>query len=131
MSAHKRPLSPHLQVYNPQITSTLSILHRATGVALAFGSLALIGVLLSLAMGPDTFAVVKACMVSIWGQLILFAFSLCLMYHFFNGIRHLFWDAGKGFEIATVTRTGYAVIALTVLATALLWWSALAQGGAA
>jgi succinate dehydrogenase / fumarate reductase, cytochrome b subunit len=129
----KRPMSPFMigPYYRPQITSMMSIAHRATGVVLAIGSLLLVWFLLSLAMGPESFAVTQACLSSLLGQIVLFAFSLCLMYHFFNGLRHLFWDAGKGFEIATVYRSGYAVLALTVLATAALWWFARMSGGAA
>jgi succinate dehydrogenase / fumarate reductase, cytochrome b subunit len=130
MSSNNRPLSPHLQIYNPQITSVLSIVHRITGVILALGSLLTLWVLISLSMGPDTFAVTQTCLQSIVGQLVIFIFSLCLMYHLFNGMRHLFWDAGKGYAIATVTKSGIAVLVLTVLATAGLWFLAAANGGA-
>lgn len=128
----KRPLSPFMigPYYRPQITSMMSIAHRATGVVLAMGSLALVWFLVSLAMGPEAFAATQACLSTIWGQFVLFAFSLCLMYHLFNGLRHLFWDAGKGFEIATVYRSGYAVLVLSILSTAGLWWFARLSGGA-
>jgi succinate dehydrogenase / fumarate reductase cytochrome b subunit len=131
--SEKRPLSPFMigPYYRPQITSMMSIAHRVSGVVLAVGSLALVWFLLSLSMGPEAFASTQACLSSRFGQLVLFAFSLCLMYHFFNGLRHLFWDAGKGFEIGTVYRSGYAVLALTVLATAALWWFARMSGGVA
>ncbi len=129
MSSNNRPLSPHLQVYNPQITSVLSIVHRITGVILALGSLLTLWVLISLSMGPDTFAVTQVCLQSIFGQLAIFAFSLCLMYHLFNGIRHLFWDAGKGYNIQTVTKSGISVLVLTILSTASLWLLALSKGG--
>ncbi len=130
MSAHKRPLSPHLQVYNPQITSVMSILHRMSGVALALGSLGLLWVLASLSMGPEAFSSTKACLDSTIGRLAVFVFSLCLMYHLFNGVRHLFWDIGKGYDLATVTRSGLLVLALTVLSTAGLWVLATSNGGA-
>jgi len=129
MSSSKRPLSPHLQVYRPQITTVLSITHRATGVALAFGSLALLWVLVSLAMGPSAFATAQACLTSPLGIFALIAFSFCLMYHLFNGIRHLFWDAGKGFDMVNVYRSGYAVLAASAISTAAIWW--LATGGLA
>ena len=130
MSAQKRPLSPHLQIYSKQITSVMSILHRMTGIVLAFGSLGLLWVLVSLSLGEEASSATRACLASGLGRLALFAYSACLMYHFFNGIRHLFWDAGKGFAIPDVYRSGYAVIALAVVSTLGLWWLAL-QGGAA
>lgn len=130
MSAHKRPLSPHLQVYNPQITSVMSILHRMTGVVLALGSLGLLWVLASLSMGPEAFSNTKACLDGTIGRLAVFVFSLCLMYHLFNGVRHLFWDIGKGYDLATVTRSGLLVLALAVLSTAGLWVLATSNGGA-
>lgn len=129
MSAHKRPLSPHLQVYNPQITSVMSILHRITGVVLALGSLGLLWVLISLSMGPEAFSAAQACIGGVFGRLAAFAFSLCLMYHLFNGVRHLFWDIGKGYDLSTVTRSGLLVLALTVLSTTGLWLLATSNGG--
>jgi len=130
MSAQKRPLSPHLQVYNPQITSVLSIMHRISGVVLALGSLGLLWVLVGISSGGEAYAAVHACLGSLIGRLAVFALSLCLMYHLFNGVRHLFWDIGKGFDMASVNRSGYIVLALTVLSTAGLWWLAASQGGA-
>ena len=130
MSAQKRPLSPHLQIYSKQITSVMSILHRITGIILAIGSLGLLWILVALSLGEAAFSSAQACLSSGLGRFVLLAFSACLMYHFFNGIRHLLWDAGKGFAIPDVYRSGYAVIALTVLCTAGIWWLAL-QGGAA
>ena len=130
MSPQKRPLSPHLQIYSKQITSVMSILHRITGVVLAIGSLGLLWVLVSLSLGEQAFSATRACLASGLGQLALFAYSACLMYHFFNGIRHLFWDAGKGFAIPDVYRSGYAVIGLAVISTLGLWWLAI-EGGVA
>lgn len=130
MSAQKRPLSPHLQIYSRQITSVMSILHRITGIVLAVGSLGLLWVLVSLSLGEQAFAATQACLASGLGQAAVFAYSACLMYHFFNGIRHLFWDAGKGFAIPNVYRSGYAVLVLTAVSTLAIWWLAL-QGGAA
>ena len=129
MSAHKRPLSPHLQVYNPQITTVMSILHRITGVVLALGSLGMLWVLISLSMGPEAFSAAQACIGGVFGRLAAFAFSLCLMYHLFNGVRHLFWDIGKGYDLSTVTRSGLLVLALTVLSTTGLWLLATSNGG--
>lgn len=130
MPLKKRPLSPHLQVYNPQITSVMSILHRMTGVILALGSLLLLWILVSLSMGEQSFAATSVFLASPIAKLALMGYTACLMYHLFNGIRHLFWDVGKGFDIPTVYRSGYAVIVLSLLSTAIIWWLATSSGGA-
>lgn len=129
--SQKRPMSPFMigPYYRPQITSVMSLLHRATGVVLAIGSLALLWVLVSLSMSEAAFATTQACLQSLPGRLFLLVFSICLMYHLFNGIRHLFWDAGKGYALNSVYRSGYTVIAATLVSTALIWW--LATGGMA
>jgi succinate dehydrogenase / fumarate reductase cytochrome b subunit len=116
-----RPLSPHLQVYKPQITSVLSITHRATGVALAAGTLLLAAWIVATAMGPAAHARVAAFAGSWLGQLMLLGWSVALFYHLLNGIRHLFWDSGRGFELATMEKSGKAVVAGTVVLTALAW----------
>lgn len=116
-----RPLSPHLQVYRPQITSVLSITHRMTGIVLSAGAVFLVLWLLAAAAGPEFYAIAQDCAGSWLGYVFLFGFSVCLFYHLLNGIRHLFWDAGHGFEIATATRTGWAVVLGAVLLTALAW----------
>ncbi|MEQ8396217.1 succinate dehydrogenase, cytochrome b556 subunit [Thalassobaculum sp.] len=121
MSADRRPLSPHLQIYKPQLTSVLSISHRATGVGLAAGLLLLTWWLLAAAAGPDSFAVVQGFLGSWLGYLILFGFSYALMFHLCNGVRHLFWDAGWGFELDTVYRSGWAVVIASVALTVLAW----------
>lgn len=110
MARRDRPLSPHLQVYRPQITSILSITHRATGVALAVGSLFLTYWLAALAYGPEAFDTAQAFMGSWFGILVLMGLTFALWYHLFNGIRHLVWDAGKGFELETLRNSGYAVV---------------------
>jgi succinate dehydrogenase / fumarate reductase cytochrome b subunit len=129
MAIRERPLSPHLQVYRWQITMTMSILHRASGIALAIGAFVLSGWLLALAAGGDSYDAAAACLASPLGKLVLFGFTLALMYHLFNGIRHLLWDAGKGFDIPSVYRSGYTVAVLTVVLTAAIWFFAL-RGGA-
>ncbi|MGY8997066.1 MAG: succinate dehydrogenase, cytochrome b556 subunit [Alphaproteobacteria bacterium] len=116
-----RPLSPHLQIYKPQITSVLSITHRATGVVLSLGVVLLVAWLMAAAAGPQYYEAAQACAGSWVGYLFLFGFSVCLFYHLLNGIRHLFWDAGHGFELETVTRTGLAVLVGTVLLTVIAW----------
>lgn len=120
-NATKRPLSPHLQVYKPQLTTILSITHRATGIALAVGTLMLTCWILAAAAGPDAFAGVQSFLGSWVGLIILFGWSLSLFFHLANGIRHLFWDAGYGFELSTTYASGYAVIVFALALTALAW----------
>jgi len=128
MSNLNRPLSPHLQVYRPQLTSVLSIAHRITGVALFAGIIALTIWLLSLAGGEQSFVRVSAIIGSALGQLILFTFTLAMFYHLCNGIRHLFWDAGYGFELDTVYTSGKAVLVATVVLTIVIWAAAMMAG---
>jgi succinate dehydrogenase / fumarate reductase cytochrome b subunit len=121
MTTGERPLSPHLQVYRPQLTSVLSILHRATGIALAAGTLLLVWWLVAVAAGPDAFADVQAFNGSWIGRLLLFGWTWSLFYHLCNGIRHLFWDAGMGFELATVYRSGWTVVGASTVLTLIAW----------
>ena len=129
MSTRKRPLSPHLQVYRPQITSVLSISHRISGIVNALVALGLAAMLVSVAAGPSAYAKFAAVAGSVPGQVVLFLFTLSLCYHLFNGLRHLFWDAGRGFEIPKVYASGYAVIALALVSAIGIW--AVVLGGAA
>ena len=121
MASHDRPLSPHLQVYRPQLTSTLSILHRVTGVALAFGSLLLVYWLAAAAGGSESFATAQTLIGSILGRLLLFGWTFALFYHLCNGIRHLFWDAGHGFSLPAVYRSGWLVVAASIALTLASW----------
>ena len=117
----KRPLSPHLQIYKPQITSTLSILHRITGFVLFFGGLLLSGWLITASLNTEAFYVAQAIAKSFLGQMVLFSITLALFYHFSNGIRHLFWDFGIGFEMKHVRTSGYFVIGMTLILSFLTW----------
>ena len=128
MTHPKRPLSPRIQVYRWQITMVMSILHRATGVALVVGAFGLAWWLLAVAAGGEAYESAAACLASPLGKLALFGFSLAMVYHLLNGIRHMFWDSGWGFELPEVYRSGYVVLGLTVVLTALIWFFA---GGAA
>ncbi len=121
MSDEKRPLSPHLQVYRWQITSVLSIFHRLTGVGLVLGMALLAAWLLAAADGSKTFTMVQGVAASPLGLLVLAGFTFALFFHLCNGIRHLFWDIGWGFEIETTTATSVAIIVGTVVLTALTW----------
>lgn len=129
MAARQRPLSPHLDIYKKQITSVLSIFHRATGVVLAIGALFLAAWLVCVAGDAECFAWCQQLLASWFGKLALFVFSASMIYHLLNGIRHLLWDIGWGMEIETVVKTGYLVIFLSLVLTALLWFIAL-RGGA-
>jgi succinate dehydrogenase / fumarate reductase cytochrome b subunit len=121
MAGVQRPLSPHLQVYRPQISSVLSITHRITGASLGFGTLLLAWWLISAATGAEAFAQAQSVLGSIPGLVVLFGFTWALFYHLCNGIRHLGWDAGYGFDIPVMERTGIAVIVVSIALTATAW----------
>ena len=119
----ERPLSPFMfpAWYRFQIGSALSILHRLTGIALAIGSILLAWWLVAVAAGGDIFAATHAFLASPIGVLLLLAWSVAFFYHLCNGVRHLAWDAGRGFELRNANRSGYAVLAATVVLTILAW----------
>jgi succinate dehydrogenase / fumarate reductase cytochrome b subunit len=121
MTTKNRPLSPHLQVYRWQITMVMSILHRATGIALALGSLVLVYWLASLAGGPSAYAEAQTVLGSGLARLLLVCVSFAFFYHLSNGVRHLVWDTGRGFEISQLYASGYAAIAASVVLTAGFW----------
>lgn len=117
------------QTYRFQITSVMSFLHRVTGIVASFGAFVLAWWLLSVAQGGEAYLRAAECLGSPLGKLALFAFTLSVVYHLLNGIRHLMWDAGIGFDIPEVYRSGYTVLALAAVLTALIWFVAL-RGGA-
>lgn len=121
MSSGNRPLSPHLQVYRPQLTSVLSILHRLTGIALAVGTLLLVCWLYAAASGPEAYAGIQDFNGSIIGRLLLFGWTFALFYHLCNGMRHLAWDTGWGFDLPTAYTTGRLVVAAAFVLTAIAW----------
>ena len=121
MSSAKRPLSPHLQVYRPQLTSVLSITHRLSGVALAAGTLLLVYWLAAAAAGPEAFEDAQSFVGSFFGQLLLFGWTVGLFFHLCNGIRHLFWDIGLGFELDDVYRSGWTVVGATAVLSLVTW----------
>jgi succinate dehydrogenase / fumarate reductase cytochrome b subunit len=129
MPPTERPLSPHLQIYRPQITSVLSIVHRLTGVALTVGTLLLTWWLVSAAYGPGAFAHAQAFLASWLGQLLLWAFTFALFYHLGNGIRHLAWDFGWGFELSQLRASGLAMLAFAVAGSLLTLIVAYATRG--
>ncbi len=117
----RRPLSPHLQVYTPQMTSILSIMNRVTGIALSAGTVLLVWWLVAVASGPSAFATVQGFIGSPVGLFVLFGWTAALFYHFFNGIRHLAWDAGFGFDLPQTYATGWAVVIATAVSSVLVW----------
>lgn len=119
MTNLKRPLSPHLQIYKPQLTSVLSIIHRITGVVLSILSLFIPLTLLSVALGVDYFNILKVFLANIFIQLLVTASIFILSYHLLNGIRHLFWDYGLGLSMKDTYVSGYLVLIVSVLLTLL------------
>lgn len=115
----KRPLSPHLQIYRLPLTAKLSITHRMTGVALGGGLLFVLWWFLALAISPSYFAFVDGILSSTLGGIVLLAAAWAFWFHFLNGLRHLFWDTGKGIENRAAERSAWAVIALSLLLTIL------------
>jgi len=121
MTGENRPLSPHLQIYRPQITSILSITHRLTGVALAAAALLFTYWLTSAAYGPEAYARAQAFFLHWFGRLVLFAVTWALFYHLCNGIRHLFWDAGLGFDMEQLRGSGMVVVVVSTFLTIVTW----------
>ena len=121
MNPGNRPLSPHLQVYKPQITSVLSILHRLTGIGLAAGAVVLVYWLNAAAYGPDAFEYAQGLLATWFGKLLLLGWSWALFYHLCNGIRHMYWDVGRGLELQQVHITGWLVVVASLGLTLISW----------
>ena len=129
MPTVNRPLSPHLEVYRPQLTSLMSIFNRLTGLALSGGTVFFVWQLLAAASGPGQFAWFQGFAASWLGLALLFGWTISLFYHLLNGIRHLLWDAGWGYDLPTAYRTGQMVLVGTVALTAVAWIGALIVWG--
>lgn len=125
MQENKRPLSPHLAIYSWQVSNTLSILHRATGAALSLGALALLAWLAAAAAGEAAYNVVLNILSGPFGYLILLGFSASFFYHLGNGVRHLFWDAGLGFDKNFARLSGWFTLLAAVAATLFYWLGAI------
>lgn len=113
--ARSRPLSPHLSIYRWPVTMATSIVHRVTGMGLSLGTLLLAWWLIAAASGPEAYQTFSGLAASPIGLLVLFGFTWALAFHLINGIRHLAWDIGFGFDVATARMTGWLVIVLSVL----------------
>jgi succinate dehydrogenase / fumarate reductase cytochrome b subunit len=131
MPATARPLSPHLSIYRWQVQMVTSILHRATGVALAGGTILLLVALLALASGPDAWARLAAFCNAWYGRILLVGWTWAFAFHLLNGIKHLLQDVGWGFTIPQFVRNGWLAVAGSVVLTVLIWACVLIQGGAA
>lgn len=118
---HDRPLSPNIQIYRPQLTSVLSITHRLTGVALTFGSLLIVAWLIAGAAGPAAYHELLGFIRSWIGLFLLFGWTFSIFFHLCNGVRHLFWDAGLGFELRTIYLSGWSAVAASIILTGSLW----------
>ena len=129
MATRKRPLSPHLSVYRGQISSTVSVFQRITGGGLAVGLLLFVYWLAAAAYGPEAYATARWVLTSWLGYLVLFGVSACLYFHLCNGIRHLIWDIGWGFEIRQVNAGGIAVLVGTAVLTVVTWLVVAAEQG--
>lgn len=128
MARADRPISPHLQIYRWYLTMMLSILHRATGVALSIGLILLTWWLVALASGPDAFEPVRWLVDSWFGGLVLFVYTYVAFHHCLSGIRHLAWDAGYGFELRAAYRSGYGVFIGAAALTLIAWIAILIIG---
>jgi succinate dehydrogenase / fumarate reductase cytochrome b subunit len=125
----KRPMSPHVQVWKWHLTMASSILHRFTGIGNYIGIVLVIAWLFATAVGPDLYEPLAGLIGSIWGQLILFGFTLSVSYHLLNGLRHLVMDAGQGYmpKLASLT-AGLVIVLAAVMAVAIWLLSGLVPG---
>jgi succinate dehydrogenase / fumarate reductase cytochrome b subunit len=122
MSNNGRPLSPHMSIYRWPITMVTSILHRATGVAMSLGFIVLAGWLLDAAIGAETYAAMMSCLDTIVGKVLLVGWSFAFFFHLSNGVRHLVWDSGRGFEMRQANASAWLVLILATVLTAVFWW---------
>lgn len=121
-------MSPHLQVWRWHITMLTSILHRVTGCGLYLGGLILAAWAISLASGPEAYAMFTGLLGSLLGKLVLFGMSASAFYHLGNGVRHLIWDAGHGLDLKDANASAYGVFGFTIAATAAVWGIAFIAG---
>lgn len=117
----QRPLSPHVGIYRWQISNTLSILHRLTGVALSIGLLVFAAWLYSAAYSPECYAMIQDYAATLLGKLALFGWTVAFYYHLGNGMRHLNWDMGRGFKLDEMARSGWVVVVFTLSMSVFTW----------
>lgn len=121
MKTSTRPMSPHIQVYKMPLSAKLSIFHRLTGIALSAGAVLLVFWLFCLAYMSEFSIYIHMFFSLTVGKILLIGWTFAFFYHFCNGIRHLFWDIGKGYDISTVNKSGIAVVIVSLILTALVW----------
>ncbi|AMX95735.1 MULTISPECIES: succinate dehydrogenase, cytochrome b556 subunit [Mesorhizobium] len=126
----ERPISPHLTVYRPPITMTMSIIHRITGGALYFGTLLVALWLMAAASSQATFDWANSAFGTWLGRIILFGYTWALMHHMLGGVRHLIWDTGAGLEKHTASKIAWATLAGSILLTLLIWIAGTMARGA-
>ena len=122
--ASEKPLSPHIQIYRWEVTMLVSILHRAAGIAMLVGAGFVVWMLLALASGEAAYDCFHKFITSPLGTLMLLGWTAALFLHMGNGIRHFFWDVGKGYQIATARRSAFMLLAFTAAMTLLVWFVA-------
>jgi len=122
----QRPLSPHLQIYKPMLTMTMSIVHRITGVILLFATILLAWWLIAAAAGPEYFVYVEGLLTSIFGRLILFGVTWALLHHAISGLKHLLWDTGRGFDLKFIEVLAKGSLITSIVLTLIVW--AIAYG---
>ena len=127
MRSADRPLSPHLQIYRWQLTSVLSILHRAAGVVLSAGAILLVWWLVAAASGAEAYEGVEDFLGSWLGLLLLFGWTVALFYHLCNGIRHLVWDTGHALDLKSVYVGGWVVVGTTGVLTFVAWVAGISR----
>jgi len=116
-----RPLSPHLQIYKFTLTMAMSIVHRATGIALYAGTVLLVWWLLAAATGPNAYATFQMVAGSILGRLVLFGYTWALIHHMLGGVKHFVWDTGAGFSPESRERLSQFTLIGSIVLTVLLW----------
>ena len=128
--ARARPLSPHLTIYRPAITMTMSIVHRITGGALYFGTLLVAWWLIAASISEPYFDLVSTIYGSWIGRLILLGYTWALIHHMMGGLRHLIWDTGSGLEKHTASRIAWATLIASISLTILIWVAGYLARGA-
>jgi succinate dehydrogenase / fumarate reductase cytochrome b subunit len=128
-AARPRPLSPNIQIYRPQLTSVLSIANRITGVILSLGAVGLVVWLTAAAVGPQAYGEVHSVIISLGGRIVLFGFTFAFFMHLCGGIRHLVWDAVRGFELRSIYISGWAVVVGSIVLTLATWTVSLLAAG--
>jgi len=127
MRSADRPLSPHLQIYRWQLTSVLSILHRAAGLVFSAGTILLVWWLVAAASGPEAYEGVQDFLGSWIGLLLLFGWTVSLFYHLCNGVRHLVWDTGHALDLKSTYLGGWIVVGATATLTLVAWIAGIAR----